>query len=128
MQARLGYRVRPAWVWQRRRAGGIEIIVAVANDGVADVPGTLRLVVSTPDGRQLRSGGLDPGHPAAGRLRLASLPLPGGTVPEVRLAAQIELKGGVRKPVHWACRETLVDGSVAVPLRAAGDPAFRKGV
>jgi hypothetical protein len=128
MQARLGYRVRPAWVWQRRRGGGMEIVVAVANDGVADMPGTLRLVASSPDGRLLRSGSLAPGHPLAGRLRLAALPLPPGTWPEIRLTAELEMKGGVRRPVRWACREAAPDGSVAATLRGAGDPAFRKGV
>ena len=128
MQARLGYRVRPAWVWQRRRGGGMEFVVAVANDGVASVPGALRLAAALPDGRILVSGSLAPGHPHAGRLRLASLPLPPGTRHEVRLMAEIEMKGGVRRPVRWACREAAPDGSVAVRLRGDADPAFRKSV
>jgi hypothetical protein len=133
MRARLGYRVRPAWVWQRRRSGAMEIVVAVANDGVAGVPGTLRLSAAAPDGRVLRAGSLDPGHPHPGRLRLASLPVPAGPGPEgawpaVRLRAEIELKPGVRRPVRWACAEADEDGTVEVPLCPPGDPSFRKGV
>ena len=133
MRARLGYRVRPAWAWQRKRGGGTEIVVAVANDGVAGVPGRLRIAAEAPDGRTLRAGFLDPGHPHAGRLRLASLPLPAGPGPEgswpaVRLRAEIELKPGVRRPVRWACAEAGADGSVEVPLASPGDPSFRKGV
>ncbi len=94
----------------------------------AGIPGTLRLVASTPDGRPLHAGSLAPGLPQAGKLRLAALPLPPGAPPEIRLHVEIEMKGGIRRPVRWACRERLPDGSVAVPLAASGDPAFRKGV
>jgi hypothetical protein len=133
MRARLGYRVRPAWAWQRARGGGTEIVVAVSNDGVAGVPGRLRIAAEAPDGRTLRAGSLDPGHPHPGRLRLAALPLPAGTAPDgawpaVRLRAEIELKAGVRRPVRWACAEADADGSVVVPLAPPGDPSFRKGV
>jgi hypothetical protein len=128
MRARLGYRVRPAWVWQRKRGGGTEIIVAVANDGVAGVPGMLRLAAVAPDGRLLRAGSLDPGHPHPGRLCLASLPLPAGAWAAVRLRAEIELKAGVRRAVRWACPEAAADGSIEVPLVPPGDPSFRKGV
>jgi hypothetical protein len=128
MRARLGYRVRPAWVWQRKRGGGTEIIVAVANDGVAGVPGMLRLAAEAPDGRLLRAGSLDPGHPHPGRLCLASLPLPAGAWAAVRLRAEIELKAGVRRAVRWACPEAAADGSIEVPLVPPGDPSFRKGV
>ena len=45
--------------------------------------GTLRVFAETRDGKCLTGGGLDAGHPCAGRLRLASFMLPqgiGGTV------------------------------------------------
>ena len=47
--------------------------MAFANDGVAGVPGTLRVVTETPDGTVRAGGGLDAGHPHGGRLRQASL-------------------------------------------------------
>ncbi|HYK89164.1 MAG TPA: hypothetical protein VE398_10360, partial [Acidobacteriota bacterium] len=39
LRRRIGYRVRPSWIWQRRRYDTAELIVAFANDGVAGVPG-----------------------------------------------------------------------------------------
>ena len=71
LQRRIGYRVRPSWVWQRKRYGTAELVVAFANDGVAGVPGVLRVFVETPDGKVRVGGGLDAGHPCAGRLRQA---------------------------------------------------------
>jgi hypothetical protein len=46
----MGYRIRPSWIWQRSRYDTIEVIVALANDGVTGVPGVLRVYVETPDG------------------------------------------------------------------------------
>jgi hypothetical protein len=129
LQERLGYRVRPSWVWQRKRDGGCELVVAFANDGVAGVPGTLRVYAETPDGSLRVGGGLDPGHPHAGRLRQASFRLPReleGRV--VRLRAEIETRG-VRRPVRWACAQpTGASGALEVPLLAAEDPRWRKGI
>jgi len=130
LQQRMGYRVRPSWVWQRKREGGTELVVAFANDGVAGVPGTLHVVVESAEGTVRTGGALDPGHPYGGRLRQASLRLPrplleGGTV---RLRAEIESKG-TRRPVRWACAQPVeADGSLAVRLLAADDPKWRKGV
>ena len=69
---RIGYRVRPSFVWHDD--GGL--VVGLANDGIAGVPGVLRLVVETAEGRVLASGGLDPGYPLPGRIRQARLPPP----------------------------------------------------
>ena len=129
LQQRMGYRVRPSWVWQRKREGGTELVVAFANDGVAGVPGVLRAFAEMPDGAVRVGGGLDPGHPFGGRLRLASFRLPraleGGAV---RLRAEIETRG-VRRPVRWACAQPLGDdGALEVRLLAAEDPRWRKGV
>ena len=76
LERRIGYRVRPSWVWQRKRSSTDELVVAVANDGAASVPGVLRVFAETRDGKPLAGGGLDAGHPFAGRLRLASFLLP----------------------------------------------------
>ena len=78
LERRIGYRVRPSWVWQRKRSSTDELVVAVANDGAASVPGVLRVFAETRDGQPLAGGGLDAGHPFAGRLRLASFLLPAG--------------------------------------------------
>ena len=129
LRGRLGYRVRPSWVWQRKRDGGTELVVAFANDGVAGVPGVLRVYAETPDGAVRVGGGLDAGHPEGGRLRLASFRLPRALEGRaVRLRAEIETRG-VRRPVRWACAQPLAaDGALEVRLLAANDPKWRKGI
>jgi hypothetical protein len=126
---RLGHRVRPSWVWQRKRYGTSELVVAFANDGVAGVPGVLRVFAETPDGRVKVGGGLDPGHPRGGRIRQAALLLPPGLEGRtLRLRAEIETRGVVR-PLRWACAQPLnPDGSLDVSLIALDDPRWRKGV
>jgi hypothetical protein len=129
LERRLGYRVRPSWIWQRKRASTDELVVAFANDGAASAPGVLRVFAETRDGKPLAGGGLDAGHPFAGRLRLASFMLPpgmGGN--EVRLRAELEVKG-VRRPVRWACAQELeADGSLVVRLKKHDDADWRKGI
>jgi hypothetical protein len=115
---RIGYRVRPSFVW--RYEGGL--VVGLANDGIAGVPGVLRLVVETADGHELASGGLDPGYPLPGRIRQARLPLPAGTEWQgLRLRAELEVKAA-RHPVRWACRQSLeADGALKLrPTRGIG--------
>ena len=129
LRRRLGYRVRPSWIWQRMRYGTAELVVAFANDGVAGVPGILRVHVEGEGGWRV-GGSLDPGHPHGGRLRQASFVLPPGTDgKEVRLRAGIETKGGVRRPVRWACAQPLnPDGSLSVRLKPHDDAGWRKGI
>jgi hypothetical protein len=129
LRRRIGYRVRPSWIWQRKRHGTPELIVAVANDGVAGVPGVLRVFVETPDGKVRVGGGLDAGHPLGGRLRQASFVLPKGLDgQEVVLRAELETNG-VRRPVRWACAQPLRDdGGLVVRLKPHGDAGWRKGV
>jgi hypothetical protein len=129
LERRIGYRVRPSWIWQRKRYGTDELVVAFANDGVASVSGVLRVFVESPDGRVRVGGGLDAGHPFAGRLRLASFLLPPGMDgQELRLRAEIEVKG-VRRAVRWACAQPLEnDGALSVRLMRHDDPAWRKGI
>jgi hypothetical protein len=129
LERRLGYRLRPSWVWQRKRSGTDELVVAFANDGAASVPGILRVRVETRDGRALAQGALDPGHPLAGRLRLASLLLPQGLAgTDVRLRAEIEIKG-VARPLRWACAQPIEeDGGFVVRLKKHDDPDWRKGI
>jgi hypothetical protein len=129
LRRRIGYRVRPSWVWQRKRYGTAELVVAFANDGVASVPGVLRVFVETPDGKVRVGGGLDAGHPYAGRLRQASFVLPTGLDgKDVLLRAELETKG-VRRPVRWACAQPLdADGALSLKLKRHDDKDWRKGV
>lgn len=130
LQRRLGYRVRPSWVWQRKRYGTAELVVGFSNDGVAGVPGALRVMVEDMEGRWAVGGCLDAGHPFAGKVRQASFVLPPGTDGKrVRLRAEIETKGGVRRPVAWACEQRLDEqGALVVQTKPHGDADWRKGI
>jgi hypothetical protein len=130
LQKRMGYRVRPSWIWQRKRLGTSELIIAVANDGVSGIPGVLRLTIESADAKFQQSGSLDGGHPHPGKVRQASFILPreiNGS--ELRLRAEIETKGGVRWPVQWACAQPLnPDGSLGITLKKLDDAGWLKGV
>jgi len=130
LRQRIGYRVRPSWIWQRKRYGMNELIVAFANDGVAGVPGVLRTAVKTADGRLIAGGSLDAGHPYGGRTRQAAYLLPRELEGQaVHLAAEIETKGGVRRPVRWACEQPMEpDGSLRIEVKRQGDDGWRKGI
>jgi len=81
------------------------------------------------DGRVKLGGSLDPGQPYAGQLRQCSIILPKGMDgQQVKLRAELEVKG-VRRPVRWACHErTNPDGSLTIRLKKASDPDWKKGV
>jgi hypothetical protein len=129
LEQRLGYRVRPSWIWQRKRYGTMELILGIANDGVAGVPGILGVYAESLDGRVKLGGSLDPGQPLAGQVRQASIILPQGMDgQQIRLRAEIEVKG-VRRPVRWACHQpTNPDGSLTIRLKKGSDANWRKGV
>ena len=78
MEQRLGYRVRPSFNWQRERYGTMELILGIANDGVAGVPGVLGIYAESLDGKVKVGGNLDAEEPRAGQIRQASLILPKG--------------------------------------------------
>ena len=130
LRRRLGYRVRPSWIWQRKRYGTDELIVAISNDGVAGVPGVLRLIVESLDGKIRMAGALDAGHPYAGKHRQASFLLPRNSDGmKLKIRAEIETKGGHRRPVNWATAQpTNADGSISFQLLRQDDPKWRKGV
>jgi hypothetical protein len=111
---RMGYRVRPSLIWVN---GGDNpgLIAGFANDGIAGVPGVLRVSLTSDDGAVNVSGGLDAGYPLPGKIRQAHLPLPKGAEWQgLKLKAEIEVKG-VRYPVRWACRQkTNPDGSLTL--------------
>jgi hypothetical protein len=104
--------------------------VAFANDGVAGVPGVLRVDVKTPEGKLIAGGALDAGHPYGGKLRQGAFLLPRELEGHaVHLVAEIETKGGIRRPVRWACEQPLeADGAFRVEVKKQSDPDWRKGV
>jgi hypothetical protein len=129
LRTNMGYRLRPSWVWQRKRYGTFELIVCVSNRGVAGVPGVLWLRVESPDKAVQLQGALDAGHPHGGGLRQASFILPQGYSGKVYLSAQLEVRPGVKKSVAWACEQPLnADGSITVELKTSEDRGWRKGV
>jgi hypothetical protein len=127
MEARIGYRVRPAWTFRRKRYDRIELIIAVKNDGVAGVPGSLKLWIEDKKGKVRLGGSLDPGHPYAGKLRQASFILPEGVDYEgLAIRAEIETKGVVR-PVNWATEQPVEkNGSLAIKPNAFTRMSWRK--
>jgi hypothetical protein len=129
LRANLGYRVRPAWVWQRKRHGTSELIISVVNRGVAGIPGVLWITVASAEAGWKLRGSLDPGQPYGGGNRECSFVLPPGYVGEVNLSAQIEIRPGVLKPIIWAIEQPLnADGSIMVEVKAPNDPTWRKGI
>ncbi len=129
LRSSMGYRLRPSWVWQRKRYETFELIVCISNRGVAGVPGVLWLRVTSPDGKWSMDGALDAGQPVGGGLRQASFLLPKNYVGKVYLSAQIEIRPGVKKPVAWACEQPIhSDGSIEIELKGENDPGWRKGV
>jgi hypothetical protein len=112
----IGYRIRPTLVWVYVKDGRPGLVVGLANDGVAAVPGALRISVEDANGRELAGGSLDPGLPLPGKIRQAELQLKAGDIQVdvseggvtvldwrgLRLRAELEVKG-VRYPVTWAC-------------------------
>lgn len=104
---RIGYRVRPSMIWSYEDSSYLGLIIAFANDGIAGVPGVLRVTVESEDGKVLKSGCLDPGYPLPGKLRQAQFVVPQGTkFAGLKLRAEIGVKG-MRYPVQWACRQKL---------------------
>jgi hypothetical protein len=129
MERRLGYRVRPSLVWQRKRYDTMELILGIVNDGVAGVPGVLGIYAESMDGRVRAGGNLDAGQPYAGQFRQVSIILPKGMDgQQIKLRAELEVKN-VKRPVRWACQHpTNPDGSLTIRLKNGSDSGWRKGV
>jgi len=114
MARRLGYRVRPSWIWAFQKDGRQGLVFGLVNDGVACVPGVLRLSVCAADGTALASGCLDPGYPMTRGVRQASLLLPKGSAwAGLTLKGELVVKGQ-RHPLAWACMGTNPDGSLTL--------------
>jgi hypothetical protein len=127
VNARLGYRLRPSWVWQRQRDDVDEIIVALSNDGVAAVPGSIRLTLFDRRGQVVDAGWLAAGHPAGDGLTQALIRVPRSLLgEEVGLAADIEVRPGVVHNVAWACSEpTDAEGRLWFRLRLRDEQGWR---
>ena len=129
LRQNMGYRLRPSWVWQRKRSDTSELVIAISNRGVAGVPGVLWLQLASEDETFKLKGSLDPGYPHAAGLRLASFLLPKGYTGKVKLSAAIEIRPGISKPLAWACEQPLnSDGSISIQLKPMNDPKWRKAV
>ncbi|MBV8051088.1 MAG: hypothetical protein JOZ80_07865 [Acidobacteriaceae bacterium] len=112
---RIGYRVRPSMIWSYEDTGYVGLIIGLVNDGIAGVPGVLRVTLESQEGKALKSGCLDPGYPLPGKIRQAQIVLPPGIQWKgLKLRAEIEVKG-MRYPVRWACHQKLnEDGSLTL--------------
>jgi hypothetical protein len=112
---RVGYRVRPSFIWSFNRDGVPGIVVGLANNGIAAVPGALRLSLLSEDNKIKATGCIDPGYPKPTGIRQAMLMLPAGAQWEgLRLKAELDVKG-VHYPVRWACQQKLnSDGSLTL--------------
>jgi hypothetical protein len=101
--------VRPSFIWSYTDDGYLGLIIGFANDGIAGVPGVLRVTVESQDGKVLKSGCLDAGFPLPGKIRQAQFVLPqGADWRGLKLRGEIEVKG-MRYPVRWACHQKLND-------------------
>ncbi len=105
----IGYRIRPSWIWYFENEGYPHLLLGIVNDGMAGIPGALRLTIANRDGSFIQSGSLDPGYPLPGKVRQALFSLPKNlSWEECSLRAEIEIKG-VFHAVTWACNEKLED-------------------
>ncbi len=104
----IGYRVRPSWIWFFEDEYP-HLILGLVNDGIAGVPGALRIYVGDKNRSFKVGGSIDPGYPLPGKVRQVQLTLPKNTPWEgLRLSCEIEVKGQ-RYPVSWACHQPLND-------------------
>ncbi|MGW8317243.1 MAG: hypothetical protein ACWGNV_16725, partial [Bacteroidales bacterium] len=93
LSGRIGYRIRPSWIWHFEREGYPTLIFGLVNDGIAAVPGVLRLTLKNSSGESVSSGTLDAGYPLPGKVRQAALTLPKEVKWEgLRLYAGLEVK------------------------------------
>ena len=97
--------------------GRTHLIFGMVNDGIACVPGVLRLTLFTDDGKVNISGCLDVGYPKTRGVRQAMMTLPDGVdwnSGALKLKAELEVKG-VRHPVPFAVAQPLnPDGSLTI--------------
>jgi len=112
---KIGYRVRPSWIWKFEKDGHQGLVFGMVNDGIAPVPGILRLTVYDDNKNILASGCLDAGYPKPQGVRQAQVILPKGIDWKgLKVKAEIEVKDKLY-PVEWSCRENInEDGSLTL--------------
>ena len=112
---KIGYRVRPSWIWSFNKGENPGLIMGFVNDGIAGVPGVLRITVFSDDNSVNVSGCLDPGYPEPTGVRQAMFMLPKGIDWKgLKVKAELEVKG-ILYPVEWACSQKLnSDGSLTL--------------
>ncbi len=109
LATKIGYRVRPSWIWSFNKGENPGLVMGFVNDGIAGVPGILRITVFNDDGSVEVSGCLDPGYPKPTGVRQAMFMLPKGTDWKgLKVKAELEVKGELY-PVEWACHQKLND-------------------
>ncbi|MEO5889956.1 MAG: twin-arginine translocation signal domain-containing protein [Ferruginibacter sp.] len=115
LSLRIGYRVRPSWIWSFEKDGYPGLVLGLANDGIAGVPGALRISILSSTGEKLSEGSLDAGYPLPGKIRQALFRFPKGTKLEgLKMYAELEVKG-TRHKVNWAChQQTEADGALVL--------------
>lgn len=112
---KIGYRIRPSWIWRIEKDGHDGLIFGFVNDGIAGVPGAVKLTLKTENSQTIQSGYLDPGFPTPSGVRQARMMLPKGLDWKgLRLYAEINIKDQLF-PIQWSCREKLnEDGSLTL--------------
>ncbi|SMO50353.1 hypothetical protein [Gracilimonas mengyeensis] len=112
---KIGYRVRPSWIWHFNKEGHPGLILGLVNDGLSGVPGALKLILKDEAGQEIASGFVDPGYPFPTGVRQVRMMLPKETDWKgLRLSAELQVKGKLY-PVEWACKEKLnSDGSLTL--------------
>ena len=119
----LGFRVRPSWIWSSNHRGRQNLVFGMVNDGIACVPGVLRLTLFNDAGTVNISGCLDAGFPKTRGVRQALMTLPEGVdwqTTELKLKAELEVKG-VTYPVPFTVAQPLnPDGSLTIKRNTRG--------
>ena len=117
LSQRIGYRVRPSWIWHYQAETNRDgLIFGMVNDGIASVPGVLRLTLFNDRNPCLVTGCLDAGYPQTKGVYQAAMVLPEGIAWDsgIKLKAELEVKG-VKYPVPFACAQRLnPDGSLTI--------------
>jgi hypothetical protein len=111
----IGYRIRPSWIWAYDHSHRAGLVIGLVNDGIAGVPGILRLILLDAKGEILAAGTIDAGYPIPHKVRQARLVLPADADWEgTRLKGELLVKGVIH-PLRWACRELLnQDGTLTI--------------
>src|SRR5207237_3613146 len=64
---RIGYHVRPSLVWEYEKDGSPGLVIGFANDGIAGVPGVLRVTLASNNGKSAVGESIDDGYLSAGK-------------------------------------------------------------